>query len=212
MLYDVVDLGQLWIRQWFITCSMPSHYLNQSWLVNWTFRNEIWTMIQTFMNKKNCHRNGKHFVQASHVNSLRQSYAYMRHQPSLSLVQIMACHLFGTKPLSEPMLFCCQLNPWEQTSAQLYLKFKHFHSRKYIWTCHLQVWWPFCLSLNVRPNWVSVHVLYCWFYRHWFCKWIGTSSKAKPLSKPMLTYCPQKLNWRKILIRLFSFKNMHLKW
>ena len=28
----------------------------------------------------------------------------------LSLVQIMACHLYGTKPLSEPMMTLCQLN------------------------------------------------------------------------------------------------------
>ena len=26
----------------------------------------------------------------------------------------MACHLFAAKPLSEPMLKYCQLDPWEQ--------------------------------------------------------------------------------------------------
>ena len=31
-------------------------------------------------------------------------YSYMRHQPEPSLVQIMACCLFGTKPLLEAML------------------------------------------------------------------------------------------------------------
>ena len=35
-----------------------------------------------------------------------------------SLVQIMACHLAGAKPLSEPMLEYCQLDPWEQTSVK----------------------------------------------------------------------------------------------
>ena len=39
----------------------------------------------------------------------------MRRQPRISLVQIMACRLFGAKPLSEPMLDYCQLEPWEQT-------------------------------------------------------------------------------------------------
>ena len=31
--------------------------------------------------------------------------AYIRYQPKPTLVQIMACFLFGTKPLSEPMLY-----------------------------------------------------------------------------------------------------------
>ena len=35
--------------------------------------------------------------------------SYMRHQPRPSLLQIMACRLFGAKPLSEPMLPYCQL-------------------------------------------------------------------------------------------------------
>ena len=39
----------------------------------------------------------------------------MRHQPRRSLVQIIACHLAGHKPLSEPMLENCQLDPWEKT-------------------------------------------------------------------------------------------------
>ena len=32
-----------------------------------------------------------------------------------ALVQIMACRLFGTKPLSKPMLGYCHLDPFEQT-------------------------------------------------------------------------------------------------
>ena len=44
---------------------------------------------------------------SSAINSLRSSDAYMRHWTGPSLVQIMACHLFGAKPLSEPMLEYC---------------------------------------------------------------------------------------------------------
>ena len=40
-------------------------------------------------------------------NSLRPSDAYMRRWTGSSLVQIMACRLFGAKPLSEPMLEYC---------------------------------------------------------------------------------------------------------
>ena len=35
-----------------------------------------------------------------------------------TLVQIMACRLFGTKPLSKPMLGYCQFDPWEQASVK----------------------------------------------------------------------------------------------
>ena len=39
----------------------------------------------------------------------------MRQLVGSELVQIMACRLFGAKPLSQPMLRYCQLDPWEQT-------------------------------------------------------------------------------------------------
>ena len=53
---------------------------------------------------------------------------------SLTLVQIMACRLVGTKPLSEPMSESCWLNPQEQTSVNFQSNFLHFHSR----TCILK--------------------------------------------------------------------------
>ena len=48
-------------------------------------------------------------------NSSRPSATYMRQWIRLTLVEIMACCLFGTKPLSEPMLAISQLDPQEQT-------------------------------------------------------------------------------------------------
>ena len=72
------------------------------------------------------------------VDSLRLGDAYLRHHPGPSLVQLMACRLFGAKPLSETMLYCCQWNPYEQTSVKLFSKFKHFHWRKRIWKCRLK--------------------------------------------------------------------------
>ena len=36
-----------------------------------------------------------------------------------TLVQVMACYLFGTKPLPEPMLNYCQLEPTKQNSVKL---------------------------------------------------------------------------------------------
>ena len=58
-------------------------------------------------------------------------------EPRPQLVQIMACRLFGATPLSERMLYYCQLGHWEQISVNLDLKFKPFHSRKCIWKCRL---------------------------------------------------------------------------
>ena len=59
------------------------------------------------------------------VNSLGPSDASVN---ILTLVQIMACHMFGAKPLSEPMLPYCQLDPKEHISVKFPLKFKSFHS------------------------------------------------------------------------------------
>ena len=47
-----------------------------------------------------------------------------------TLFQIMACHLFGSKPLSEPMLPYCQLDPKEHILVKIYSKFTRVHSRK----------------------------------------------------------------------------------
>ena len=72
------------------------------------------------------------------LNSSPPSATYMRRWTESSLIQIMACCLDGTKPLSEPMLTYCQSDPKEHISMKFYLKLKYFHSRKCIWACHLR--------------------------------------------------------------------------
>ena len=52
------------------------------------------------------------------VNSSPPSAAYMHQWIGSALVQIMAYHLFGAKPLSKPMLGYFQLDPKEQTSVK----------------------------------------------------------------------------------------------
>ena len=42
----------------------------------------------------------------------------------------MAFRLFGTEPLSEPMLLYCQLDPKEHVLMKAYQKFKSFYPRK----------------------------------------------------------------------------------
>ena len=46
------------------------------------------------------------------------SAAYMRRWTGSVFAQVMACHLFGAKPLPELMLTCCQLGPWERNKFQ----------------------------------------------------------------------------------------------
>ena len=55
-------------------------------------------------------RNWCHGMIEMSVNSLSPSAAYMRQWIGSALVQIMACRLFGVKPLSKPMLTYCQLD------------------------------------------------------------------------------------------------------
>ena len=65
-------------------------------------------------------------VDENDINSSPLSVAYMRHWTVLALVKIMACRLFGSKPLSKPMLVYCQLDPWEQTLLKILIKIQSF--------------------------------------------------------------------------------------
>ena len=60
-----------------------------------------------------CNTDVNHIIscqgKAKHVNSSPTSAAYMRQWTAKTLLQVMACHLFGAKPLPEPMMTCCQL-------------------------------------------------------------------------------------------------------
>ena len=68
----------------------------------------------------------------------------MRQWTESTLVQVMACRLFGAKPLPEPMPPYCQLDPCKQTSGKFESKYKTFHSWKCTWKCRLPKWRPFC--------------------------------------------------------------------
>ena len=67
-----------------------------------------------------------------------------------SLVQIMACRLFGTKPLSEPMLDCYWLARWEQTSVKFKSNYEDFCSRKCIWKYRLQIGRHFVSASQIK--------------------------------------------------------------
>ena len=84
------------------------------------------------------------------LNSSPPGAAYMRQWTWSALIQIMASRLDGAKPLSEPMLTYCQLDPKEYISMEFYLKTKYHYSRN----AFKHVDWPFCLG-----GWVLIHVI-----------------------------------------------------
>ena len=77
-------------------------------------------------------------VNFGNINSSPPSDAYTRQWIGSALVQIMACRLFGAKPLSKPMMGYCQLDHQEQTSVKFKKKYKTFHSQKCIWKYRLR--------------------------------------------------------------------------
>ena len=66
------------------------------------------------------------------VKSLRPSDAYMRQQNIPTLLQIMACRLFGAKPLSiwTNAAILSIIYHKEHISVKFHLKFKSFHLKK----------------------------------------------------------------------------------
>ena len=63
------------------------------------------------------------------------SAAYMHRWSGSALFQVMACRLFGAKPLPEPMLTYRQLDLQEQTSGTFESQYQTFHS----WKCICEI-------------------------------------------------------------------------
>ena len=92
------------------------------------------------------------------LNSSSPSAAYMRQWIGSALVQIMACHLFGAKPLSKPML------GYKQTSVTFQSKYKTFNC---IWKyCESSLQWvipslkgPLGLAGGNRYHWITIPIL-----------------------------------------------------
>ena len=78
----------------------------------------------------------------------------------------MACRLVGAKPLSEPMLPYCQLDPKEHILMKSYLRFKRFHQRKCSWKCRQGIGQylsrPQCVNSNPVDSVVHMLLLASW--------------------------------------------------
>ena len=125
---------------------LAKYIMNNLFFLNAWVRQQYLNHLSTFL----------HFT--LFVNSSPPSAAYIRQWTGSALVQVMACRLFGAKPLPEPMLVYCQLDSWEQISVKFESEFYHFRSRKCIWNCRLSKWRPFCLGgdeLNIAMDGAS---------------------------------------------------------
>ena len=89
------------------------------------YKHQIHTFSSTALSERLCKfvyssntAKGQIIVHSIYFNSLRPRDAYMSHQTYPSLVQIMAYHMVGTKPLSEPMLPYCQSDHKKHNSVK----------------------------------------------------------------------------------------------
>ena len=137
-------------------------------------------------------RNWHHFcfLVVNHLNSPPPSATHMHQWTVSALVQVMACRLYGAKPLPEPILDYCQLDPWEQISVKFESEFYHFHSRKCISNFRLPKWQPFCPGGDESINTKMVkaeYLLGLCTRKAWICNY-------KPISFCGITYsCPRYL-------------------
>ena len=91
--------------------------------------------------------------------------AYMRPWIGSALVQVIACRLFGAKPLPGVMLAYCQLDSWEHISMKFELEFYNFHSKEFTGKCHQPIWRPFGLGGWIN-GWNSATFCTLLFMRH----------------------------------------------
>ena len=135
-------------------------------------------------------------VTCQHINWSRLRDTYMPGQTRPSLLQLLACHLFSSKPLFKLMLFFVNwaLGNTLQWNLNIW-KYKSFHSTKYIWI--------YCLQNG--SHFVQASMYLCEHYKHGTgdlthqplvlhicaielrlaCHLFG----ATPLPEPMLIYC-----------------------
>ena len=71
--------------------------------------------------------------------------------PGSSLDQIMACHLFGAKPLSKPMLGSCQFDPNIHPFNEILFEIQKLSFNK----MHLKIVLKMLIILS-RPPWVKI--------------------------------------------------------
>ena len=155
-----INMPYLWIHQLFGSLLVLGE-ISQIWAVG--FHNELFVFCH-FVAFQNNH---SIIMRMSSVSSSPPWAAYMRQWIELALVQIMACRLFSTEPLSKLMRGYSQLDPYEHTSMNYQSKFKTFYSRKCTWKYCLrngntffqegdELTFIFCLLIHRESVWIFV--------------------------------------------------------
>ena len=103
------DLYETWFKrllQFLVTVTNQCRR-SLEWCLNTNPGNDLTTYLSMSIVCKHCERQKV----TDRVNSSPPSAAYMRQWVGSPLAQIMAYPLFGTEPLSKPMLVYCHLDP-----------------------------------------------------------------------------------------------------
>ena len=88
------ELGHHCLRQWFVACSGPSHYLKQSWpFSNWTKISEICFETQLSHSRKSILNVTREMFKPQCINWLWPGDAIWRHGIRSTLAQVTACCL-----------------------------------------------------------------------------------------------------------------------
>ena len=95
---------------------------------------------------------------------LKPSDAYVRKWNIPSLLQIMACRLFGTKPFSEPMLHIIKCIP-RNIFQWNFIENSKVSIQRNALEMSSAIWRSFCLGLNMLmdPNCLLIRLLYSRF-------------------------------------------------
>ena len=95
-------------------------------------------------------------------NLLKPGDTYMRHQTGPSLVQVMACRLFGAKP-------CLNLlsnGPLGTYFSKFFIEIQIFPLKKMYLEMSSAKWWPSCLGLKCVLSFLSRNYQNAYFMFH----------------------------------------------
>ena len=99
----VSELGQHKVRQWLVSCSAPSHYLKQCWLiVNWTNGNKLQWILQF------CHFRSRKYFWNCHLSEWRPFLSrrkWVKHS-----MHHMGMILYRGKPSAESFRSCLDMS------------------------------------------------------------------------------------------------------
>ena len=124
-------LGHHWFKQWLNTCSLPSHYLNQCWIiVKWTLANKFqWNLSQ----------NTTFFIQEN-------------------LIENVVCKVASilSQPLCVCLDLCCNLPWFVNQNREIWPQQKFRHAKSLLpLSWHAQI---FIIKTSTRQSWHETEI------------------------------------------------------